>query len=672
MTPTREVYWNITGVWVMYVLLIPTIIVFAYGLYRRYRLWRLGKPEKRFVPVKRRLVGLLVYALGQARLLGNVWGGVFHTLVFFGFAILFMGTVVVMIHEDFGVRIMQGNFYLVFQSLILDMFGLFCILGVLMALFHRYLLAPARLNHTWQDPVILGSILLILLTGFMIEGLRIIATQDPWGNWSPVGLVAGKVLTSVVPADFFATLHVSLWWFHLVLVLGFIAWVPYSKLLHVLTAPANIYFRSLEPKGAMLQPIDIKSTESLGVKTIDQFSWKGLLDLDACTECGRCQEACPAFAAGKPLSPKSLILDLREHLSGCESGATAAGKAVADQNFQLVGSVTQEETIWSCTTCMACMQECPVFIEQVPKIIDMRRYRVMEESKFPETMQRALRSLEARGHPYPGTTVSRVEWCPGTNVRVLSDARPVNYLYWVGCTTALHARNQKTARAFSRLLQQAGVDFAILGEQERCTGDPARRIGNEYLFEKLARRNIQGLQSHRVKKIVTTCPHCYNTLKNEYPKLGGDFEVYHHTQLLAGLIEQGKLKPSGGSGGTMTFHDPCYLGRYNDVYDEPRRAIAAVPGLQTVEMKQHRERSFCCGAGGGLMWIEEPNDKRVNNLRAGHALESGANMVGVACPFCMIMLEDGIRAKKGDREVEVMDIAELLDGSVGPIKGEKP
>ena len=670
MIPTREIYWNITGVWVMYVLLIPTILVFAYGVYRQYRLWRLGKPEKRFLPVIERIQGLLIYALGQARLLKNVWAGFFHTSIFFGFIILFIGTVVVMIHEDFGLRIMQGNFYLFFQSLTVDVFGLMCVLGVLLALYHRYFLRPKRLNNTWQDPVILSWILVILLTGFMIEGLRIIVTQDPWGSWSPVGLVAGKVLTGIVPADLLRALHVFLWWFHLVIVFGFIAWLPYSKLLHVLTAPANIYFRSLEPKGA-IQPMDMESGESFGVKTIDQFSWKGLLDLDACTECGRCEVVCPAFATGKPLSPKSLILDLREHLRGHGSRAPAAEPAAPDQDFQLIGTVIQEETIWSCTTCMACMQECPVFIEQVPKIIDMRRYRVMEESKFPETMQRALRSLEARGHPYPGTLVSRIDWCQGMDVRLLSDTGPVDYLYWVGCTTALHARNQKTAQAFSRLLQQAGVEFAILGEEERCTGDPARRIGNEYLFEKLARRNIQTLQSYKVKKIVTTCPHCFNTLKNEYPKLGADFEVYHHSELLAELIEQGRLKPSGGQDGKMTFHDPCYLGRYNDVYEEPRKVIGSVPGLQTVEMTQHREKSFCCGAGGGRMWVEEPNDQRVNNRRAEHALESGANMVGVACPFCMIMLEDGIRAKKGDRDVAVMDIAELLAGSCGPIEGGK-
>ena len=410
MTPTREVYWNISAIWLMYVLLIPTILVFAYGIYRHYRLWSLGKSENRFVPVSERIKGLLVYALGQARLLRNIYGGLFHTLIFFGFVILFLGTVVVVIHEDLDLRIMQGNFYLFFQSLTLDVFGLLCILGVLIALFHRYLLRPRRLNNTWQDAVILGGLLTVLLTGFMVEGLRIIATQDPWGVWSPVGLVVGKLLSSVVSPEISISLHAFLWWFHLLLVFGFIAWLPYSKLLHTLTAALNIYFRSLEPKAAMLKPIDMGSAESFGVKTIDQFTWKGLLDLDACTECGRCQEACPAFASGKPLSPKALILDLREHLRAYGPHAPASGTSGATNDSHLIGKVIQEETLWSCTTCMACMQECPVFIEHVPKIIDMRRSLVMEESRFPETMQRALRSLEARGHPYPGTVVSRVDW----------------------------------------------------------------------------------------------------------------------------------------------------------------------------------------------------------------------------------------------------------------------
>jgi Fe-S oxidoreductase/nitrate reductase gamma subunit len=637
----------------MYALFVPTVAIFAHGLLRHYRLWRLGKPEQRFDHVGERLKGLVVYAFGQRRLLKNFTAGLFHAAIFFGFTILFIGTLVVMVHEDFGLPIMRGNFYLVFQSLTLDVFGALSILGVLIALYHRYVAKPERLSGTWQDGVILLLLLAILLTGFIVEGLRIVATNDPWRSWSPVGLAAGQLASLFVSMPALRSTHAFLWWFHLLLVFGFIAWIPYSKLRHLLTSAGNIYLRALDPKGGMLKSINVETAESFGTTSLEQMTWKGLFDLDACTECGRCQEVCPAFKVGKPLSPKSLILDLQRSLH--QSGKN---RAAAEP---LIGKVIMEETLWSCTTCMACMESCPVFIEHVPKIVDMRRHLVMEEGNFPETMQRALRSLEARGHPFPGASASRIDWYEGLDVKILSDSERADYLYWVGCSTALNPRNQKTARAFVRLLQQAEVDFAILGQEERCTGDPARRIGNEYLFETLARKNIELLESRKVKKIITTCPHCFNTLKNEYRQFGASFDVFHHSQILAQLINEGRLKPLDGLDQQVTFHDPCYLGRYNDTYQEPREVLAAIPTARVVEMAQHRERSFCCGAGGGLMWIEEPSDKRVNSKRVGHALESGADVLAVACPFCMTMLEDGVKAGTGERELKVMDIAELLE-----------
>lgn len=660
MTPTREIYWNVSAVWVMYALLVPTLLISGYGFYLRYRLWRSGKPEQRFDHTLQRLKQVLIYAFGQRRVLDNVFAGLFHILIFFGFAILFIGTLVVMIHEDFGFHIMQGNFYLLFQSLALDLFGLLSILGAFIALYCRYILKPQRLHSSWRDATILVLLLAILLTGFLIEGLRIVATGDPWATWSPVGLATGKLVSAFLPPEALRPVHLFLWWFHLLLVFGFIAWIPYSKLLHIFTSQANIYLRSLELKGAMLKPIDVETAESFGVKSINQMTWKGLFDLDACTECGRCQDACPAFRTGKPLSPKAFILDLRQLLDSNGSRPAVHGM---DGDFEepLIGRGISEETLWSCTTCMACMQVCPVFIEHVPKIVEMRRHLVMEEGKFPETMQRALRSLEARGHPFPGSSASRIDWCQGLNVKILSDSGPVEYLYWVGCSMALNDRNQKTARAFARLLEDAGVDFAILGQEERCSGDPARRIGNEYLFETLVRRNIDLLKSRQVKKIITTCPHCFNTLKNEYPQFGGNFEVWHHSQMLAELVEQGRLKPSVGTDRKITFHDPCYLGRYNDIYNEPRAVLEALPTTRAVEMAEHRERSFCCGAGGGRMWIEEPRDKRVNSKRVQQALETGAEIVAVACPFCTTMLEDGVKASMVEEKLKVVDIAELVD-----------
>ena len=400
-----------------------------------------------------------------------------------GFGLLFIGTLVVMADADFGLPIMQGAFYLYFQSLALDIAGLCAVTGLAMALCRRLLFRPARLANSWRDAIAAPALLVILLTGYSLHGLRIVATQDPWAAWAPISALTGAFYAAILPASFIRPLHASLWWFHLVLVLSLMAALPYLKLLHIFTAPLDIYFRPLDRKGAVLQPIDLETAQNFGVKSIDEFTWKSLLDLDACTECGRCQDACPAYASGKPLSPKSLILDLRGQLA-----------ADAAKRGPLIGGTIAEETLWSCTTCMACMEACPVFIEHVPKIVDMRRYLVMEEGRFPDSMQQALRSLESRGQPFQGNNASRLDWCKGLDVKILGPGESADYLYWVGCSTALNVRNQKVARAFVEILASAGVDFGILGNEEHCTGDPARRMGNEYLFQTLAQQNIATLQ----------------------------------------------------------------------------------------------------------------------------------------------------------------------------------
>jgi Fe-S oxidoreductase len=394
----------------------------------------------------------------------------------------------------------------------------------------------------------------------------------------------------------------------------------------------------------------------MGVKTLAGFMWKDLLDLDACTECGRCTSVCPANTVGKSLSPRDLILDLRNFArrDGDSAFATPIVNAVP---------ATAAESLWQCTTCGACMEACPVFIEQMPKIVDMRRYLVMEESDFPDTMQEAITSLESRGHPFRGTQSSRVDWAEGLNVKTIAEARDAEVLLWVGCGGALIERNQKVVRATAQLLEKAGVKFAILGREEKCTGDPARRIGNEFLFETLAKENVEKLNGYEVKKIVTLCPHCFNTLRNEYPQFGGHYEVYHHSEFLAKLLDDGKIKPITPGEQKITFHDPCYLGRHNGIFDTPRQLLQ-ISSLSTVEMKQSRENGFCCGGGGGMSFVEEPREKRVNQERARQALETGADVVAVGCPFCMTMMEDGVNARKGERDVRVMDVAELLWQSV--------
>ena len=664
MTPTREVYWNITNVWVMYVLFVPAAAVFIFGCYKHIRAWGATLPVDRRGDIAQRLMGVAKFVLAQSRIHGigraptlrHIYAGAFHSLFFFGFIGLFCGTLVVMAHEDFGLHVMQGNFYLWFQSLTLDLCGFFAIIGLCMAIARRAFFKPERLENTKRDLLTAPVLLLILCNGFALEGLRLAATNDPFADWSPVGALVARGFAAAIPADQFRPLHAGLWWFHLVTVLALMAALPWTKLRHVVAAPINIYFRPLQARGAVLKPIDLETAESFGVKSLEQFTLKSLMDLDACTECGRCQDACPAYASGKPLSPKKLIFDLRDLLHDKRDNVLTAENAVT------VPDQIGEAALWSCTTCMACMEACPVLIEHVPKVVDMRRYLVMEEARFPDTMQQAIRSLESRGHPFAGNTMSRSEWHRGLDVRVLGEGESAEYLYWVGCATALNARNHSTARALASIMNEAGVDFGILGEDEHCTGDSARRMGHEFLFQTMAQQNIATLESRAVKKIVVTCPHCLNSLKNEYADFGTQYEVVHHSQLLADLVASGRYKPRGEQAASVTFHDPCYLGRYNGVFDEPRDAIAAVPGTSMIEMPRHREGSFCCGAGGGRAFMEEPVANRVSNLRAREAVATGADIVGVGCPFCMNMMEEAVNTESGSRPVKVRDIAELLHG----------
>ena len=646
MEATRQIYWNVSDVWAVYALLVPTAAVLGYGVYGQVSRWRRGRPAARFDRPWERARLVLRHAVAQRRTARARYAGLFHAFISYGFVVLTVATTVVALDADFGTGLMRGRFYLYFQSFAVDLFGALVMVGVLLAAWRRYVKRPRKLVHTDEAALILAAVFLMCLQGFLVEGWRIAATADPWGAWSPFGNVVARASRRLMSAESMRSAHAFTWWFHLLTSFAFLAWLPYTKMAHVLTAPLNIYAANLAPIGASLKQIDFERAETFGVNSLAAFTWKDLLDLDACTECGRCTAACPAHKVGKELSPRDIILQLRDLSSPSP----------------IIGAVpaTSPTPLWQCTTCAACVEACPVFIEQMPKIVDMRRFLVMEEAEFPDSMREAVTSLERRGHPFSGTQATRTDWAEGLNVKQMADAGDAEVLLWVGCGGALVERNQKVTRATAQLLEQAGVKFAVLGREEKCSGDPARRIGNEFLFEQLARENVANLNRHNVRKVVTACPHCFNTFRNEYPHYGGRFEVFHHSEFLARLVEEGKLKPLPDSGRKITFHDPCYLGRQNGVYEAPRALVQISSRGGAVEMSRSRNESFCCGGGGGMSFADEPPDKRVNQERAREALETGADVLAVGCPFCMTMLEDGVNVRKGGRDMKVLDVAELL------------
>jgi len=674
--PTREIFWNIQYSWIMYTLATIAVVIFIFALSRYPLRWLIGGPAKFTSNLSQRIRAFcqtaFIDVIVHRKFFGadkkdwrfrELYAGLMHFFIFSGFFVLLLGAFLDAISHYFF-NFMHGNFYLGY-SVVTDSFGILLIIGVLMAIARRYIWRPARLDNRWDDLITLLLILAVAFTGFVVEGLRIAATElqlhPSWAPWSPGGYVLAKAFSGF-SQNTLLSWHVGFWWFHVFLSLGTIVYIAYNtKLLHIFWDPVNIFFRNLGPRGA-LAPIDFEKTEQFGASKIEDFSWKQLLDLDACTRCGRCQDACPAYFSGKTLNPKQVIQDLKKHLYDVYSGHF--NMKTAESRKEMLGGVITEDVIWDCTTCRACQQACPVYIEHVDKIVDMRRNLAMEKSKFPEAAQEALKSLGTRGHPYRGTTATRTTWCEGLQVNTVADANDIDILYWVGCSAALDDRNMKVARATVIVLQAAGVKFAILGDEEACCGDPARRMGDEYLFQAICRQNIEILKGHNVKKIMASCPHCLNSLKYEYPQFGGNFEVVHHSQYLADLIKHGRLPINKTVIKKMAYHDSCYLGRYNDIYEEPREILKAL-NRKNVELPRHKTNSFCCGGGGGHMWMEEEPDKRVNIRRVEEVIKAGVECVATACPYCLTMFDDALKAKGTEETVKAMDLAELLAESLG-------
>ena len=669
--PSREVFWNISYTFIMYVLLAVILSIFFYGLYRRIRLWRIGKSDNRFDHIGKRLYAVVKNGIAHHSLMKESYPGTMHVMIFLGFVILLIGTATVSFDYDvWGLLLgqtsfLQGSFYLYF-SFVLEVGGILALLGILIALYRRYIQRPDRLNNKWDDLIFLAGLAIIIMTGFLVEGARIAATQPEWARWSFGGYGVSLLLAKLSP-DSLSSFHKVIWWLHLVLAFGFIAYIPYSKLFHMFSSPTNIFFHSLKPRGELIA-LDIENSETFGAVKIQDFTWKHLLDLDACTSCGRCQDQCPAWLSGKPLSPKKIILDLLDNLNDFSHNGTDAASNSNDENDTkpIVGTAVTQDEIWACTTCRACMEACPVLIEHIDKIVDLRRERVLMESDFPQELQRTFRGMENNSNPWGIGHSKRADWTEGLNIKIATEVDSFEYLWYVGCAASFDDRVKKVSRSFAHILNAANINYAILGTEEKCCGETARRLGNEYLAQMLMEMNIDTFTRVKAKKIITTCPHCFNTLKNEYPAFNGNFEVYHYTEFLHKLMTENRLPLKKlNTTSNITFHDSCYLGRFNDIYEEPRHILNKIyPGKLVEVGDKHHEKSFCCGAGGGRMWLDEKIGDRINHVRIDQISETNASKVVSACPYCLTMFNDAIKDKQITEQIDAVDLAEIIALSI--------
>ena len=669
----RVVFGNIpTGLKAVFYLATAAGLFVCFYLFSiRAKNWQRGEAENRTGMWGARL-RRLEQGLRMKTLMRDRQAGLMHAMVYYGFIVLFLGTVTLEIDHlaPEGLKFLEGNVYLGY-SFILDLAGLVFLGGLLWAMGRRYLQRPWRLRSKTkpEDAWILGLLSLIGVTGLLVEGARIAVDGRPdFEVWSFVGYPLSTLFAESAAADW----HQMLWTTHAAAFLAFLVMLPTTKLRHMVTSPANMFLAEKDrPKGAM-KPIpnlmEVDDIDVIGASAIAEFTWKQLFDTDACTVCGRCTSVCPANITGKPLDPREMVLKTGEVMaaSGTPQVSPPVGLApgIVIEGDSVFQRVTAEE-VWSCTTCKACDEICPVDIEILDKILDMRRYLSLMESNFPSELGKAYMAMENQGNPWGMGQQNRADWTRKLDfdVAILGEdgVDHAEYLWFVGCAGSFDDRNQNVTVSLAKLLHEAGIDFAILGPRETCNGDPARRSGNEYLWQQLALQNIETFDDLGVKKVITQCPHCFNTLANEYPQMGGNYEVVHHTQVLAELLAQKRVTAAGGAKGKkVTYHDPCYLGRHNDIYLAPREVVAASGDVEMVEMPRHGTRGLCCGAGGARFWLEEHTGKKVNIERAEEALATGATEIAVSCPYCFVMIDDGVKELGRGDDVRVRDLAQLL------------
>jgi Fe-S oxidoreductase/nitrate reductase gamma subunit len=679
----REPFGGIPGpIQLAFYLVTPVLLVYvAVMMANRIRNWERGGPDNRSTTpknVKQRLADFRAGAYMRT-LMRDPGAGIMHSLMYFGFLILLGVTTVSEIDHQMppAAKFLHGGTYQGF-AFIGDLGGLMFLSGIIWALVRRYVQRPyrIRIKSRPEHAIGLGTFLTLGLSGFGTEMFRIaeLAADGKDMNfekWSFIGYPLSQAVKNVGSATLQGW-HQGFWLLHVVSFFVFLILLPITMLRHMFTSPANMYLKHRErPKGAMKAMPNLTETEleTFGASVVEDFTWKQLMDTDACTMCGRCTAVCPAHATGKLLDPREIVLKTGAVMAGSATHAHVSPplggytKVKSASLFELIST----EEIWACTTCRACDENCPVNIEIVDKILDMRRYLTLIESDFPSELGTAFRGMENQGNPWGMSQGERADWAKDfPDVKVIDPGQPITteYLYWVGCAGSFDDKNKKVTQAMAKLMRRAGVDVAILGPAEMCTGDSARRSGNEYLFQMLAMPNIEMMNGMGVRKIITQCPHCFNTIKNEYPQLGGNYEVLHHSELLEQLIASGKLDVSNASlEERVVYHDSCYLGRHNDIYSAPRRVIGSLKGIEIVEMPRNGTKGMCCGAGGARMWMEETVGTKVNDERALEAVSTGATKVATACPFCYIMLDDGVKAAgKEENEVKVADISlHLLD-----------
>jgi Fe-S oxidoreductase/nitrate reductase gamma subunit len=694
-----------TGGWIgttiFVVVFLAALALFGLRAGRLVTLLVRARPEDRTDHIDDRIGEFFKVVLGQSGVLRDPIPGIAHFFTFWGFILIQFGLLNLMLGAFNGSLPWLGD-NRTFAA-VLDAFVIFVFFALILFAIRRGIVRPKQLESSlhgpWDGFIILGLILAVIATLALTEAFEFAASNG--AAWTPIGAWLAPLFNGLGTATN-TVLYRVFWWVHILTVLFFLIYLPRSKHLHLLATPFNVFFRSYKPRGELPLLEDLEEREDYGVSKAEQFTWKQLLDGYACTECGRCNTVCPATNTGKPLFPKEIILGVKEALfvqsdeilgennmyarlgiTGVKADKTAEEKAAHHE--PMVGGIISNEALWACTTCMACMEICPVAIEHVPKIVDMRRHLVMEESEFPTEVTSLFNNIERNGNPWEISNDKRAEWAAGLGVPLIQENPDAEVLYWVGCMGSFDERNKKVATSVAKILLAAKVNFAILGPEESCTGDPARRIGNEYLWQMQAMQNIETLNgygfnklephesnghahgngvagtAHKHRTILTACPHCFNTIGNEYSQLGGNYEVVHHTAYIDKLLANEKLKlPENFDERKLTYHDPCYIGRYNDIYDEPRRVLTILNSNGVTEMERNRNKSFCCGGGGGRAWMEEKTGKRINQTRVNEALSTESEVMAAACPFCITMFEDGLKGVEAEDKMQVEDISEIV------------